>query len=495
MLLQELIKHTQILASGGSLDVNISDITNDSREIKAQTLFVAILGLKTDGHQFITEAFKKKAVATIIENSNFQSAEYPWVQVPNSRKALADLSAALYDFPSRRLNIIGVTGTNGKTTTTNLISTILEGAGHITGLIGTIENRICKEVLAVSHTTPEASDLQKLFRLCLDKRADYGVIEVSSHALDLHRVRNTEFDIAVFTNLTPEHLDFHKDMESYLLAKGKLFSSLGCNAHKTRRKFAILNADDPYSQDLAEMTRVPIITYGLENEADVKAEQVEITSAGVKYLLRYTDQKIPVKLKLTGLFNVYNSLAAIAVGLVEGIPIERIIASLEKTAGIPGRFESINSGSDYAVIVDYSHTPDSLENCLKTAQELVQGRIITVFGCGGDRDRTKRPVMGEVAGRYSDLAIVTSDNPRTEDPEDIIAEIIPGLEKGTKSYLRITDRKEAIYRAVQEAKSDDIIIIAGKGHEDYQLIGEQVLHFDDREVAQEALRQAGKWRD
>jgi UDP-N-acetylmuramyl-tripeptide synthetase len=224
---------------------------------------------------------------------------------------------------------------------------------------------------------------------------------------------------------------------------------------------------------------------------------VEISSAGVKFNLKYTDRQIPVKLKLTGLFNVYNSLAAIAVGLVEGISIEGIIASLEKIAGIPGRFESVNGGNDYTVIVDYSHTPDSLENCLKTAKELARGRIITVFGCGGDRDRTKRPLMGEVAGRYSDIAIVTSDNPRCEEPEAIIDEIIPGLEKGpiAKPYLRITDRREAIFRAVQEAKSGDIIIIAGKGHEDYQLIGKQVLHFDDREVAQEALRQAGKWEE
>ncbi|NLO75387.1 MAG: UDP-N-acetylmuramoyl-L-alanyl-D-glutamate--2,6-diaminopimelate ligase [Clostridia bacterium] len=497
LILKELIKHTKVLASGGNLDVNISDLTNDSREIKSHTLFVAIPGLKTDGHQFIKEAIKKKAVATIIENSSYRSEEYTWVQVPNSRKALADLSAALYGFPSQRLNIIGVTGTNGKTTTTNLIAAILEDAGHLPGLVGTIENRIGKKVLPVSHTTPEAHNLQKLFKLFLSEGADYGVMEVSSHALEMQRVRGTDFDIAVFTNLSQEHLDFHEDMESYLLAKGKLFSSLGCNTQKTRRKFAILNADDPYVQYLAEMTRVPIITYGIEHEADVKAEKIEVSSAGVKFNLKYTDRQIPVKLKLTGLFNVYNSLAAIAVGLVEGISIEGIIASLEKITGIPGRFESINGGNDYTVIVDYSHTPDSLENCLKTAKEFARGRIITVFGCGGERDRTKRPVMGEVAGRYSDLVIVTSDNPRCEDPEAIIDEIIPGLEKGAiaKPYLRITDRREAIFRAVQEALPDDIIIIAGKGHEDYQLIGKQVLPFDDREVAQEALRQAGKWKE
>lgn len=495
--LKELIEHTQVLASGGNLDIEILDIAYDSREIKPQTLFVAIPGMKIDGHKFINDAFKKKAVATIIENSSFRSEAYPWVQVPNSRKAMADLSTAIYGFPSRHLNIIGVTGTNGKTTTTNLITAILEDAGHVAGLVGTIENRIGTEVLPVIHTTPEAPDLQKLLKTFLSKGADYAVMEVSSHALELQRVKNTEFDIAVFTNLTQEHLDFHGDMDKYLLAKGKLFSSLGHFAHKKRRKFAILNVDDPYAKYMAELTRVPIITYGIENEADVKAEKVEVTPTGVKYFLRYTDQQILVSLKLTGMFNVYNSLAAIAVGLVEGISITNIIASLEKIAGIPGRFQSINGGLEYPVIVDYSHTPDSLENCLKTVKEFVAGRIITVFGCGGDRDRTKRPLMGEVAGKYSDLSIVTSDNPRSEDPEAIIAEIIPGLEKAIKDklFLQITDRREAIFRAVQEAQPHDIIVIAGKGHEDYQLIGTQVLHFDDREVAQEALRHTGKWRD
>jgi len=495
--LRELIKCTKVLAFGGNPDIEILDLAYDSREVKPGTLFVAIPGLKIDGHKFILDALQRKAVAAIIENSAFRSAQYPWVQVPDSRKALADLSCAFHGDPSRFLNLVGVTGTNGKTTTTNLITAILEEAGHRAGLVGTIQNRIGKEVFPVAHTTPEAPDLQKLFKLFLAKGAEYGVIEVSSHALELQRVRNTEFDIAVFTNLTQEHLDFHRDMESYLLAKGKLFSSLGYNAHKKRRKFAILNADDPYTQYLAEMTRVPIITYGIENDADVKAEKVQVTSAGVEYFLRYTNQQLAVKLKLTGLFNVYNSLAAIAVGLVEGIPIEGIIATLEKIAGIPGRFESVNGGHEYTVIVDYSHTPDSLENCLKTAKELARGRIITVFGCGGDRDRTKRPLMGEVAGRLSDLCIVTSDNPRSEEPAAIIAEIVPGLERGAHGtpFLQIADRRKAIFRAVQEAKPEDIIIIAGKGHEDYQLIGTQVFPFDDKKVAKEALCQAGKWRD
>ncbi|HHY05525.1 MAG TPA: UDP-N-acetylmuramoyl-L-alanyl-D-glutamate--2,6-diaminopimelate ligase [Clostridia bacterium] len=497
MNLKELIKNTEVLAYGGNLDTEVLDLVYDTREIKPHSLFVAISGFKIDGHKFIQEAFQKKAVAAIIENSKFRSEEYSWIQVPDSRKALADLSCAFYGQPSHYLNMIGVTGTNGKTTTTNLITAILEDAGHLTGLVGTIHNRIGKKTLPVRHTTPEAPDLQRLLRFFLANNAAYGVLEVSSHALELQRVRNTEFDIVVFTNLTQEHLDFHQNMENYLLAKGKLFSNIGYQVHKQRRKFAIFNVDDPYSQYLAELTRVPIITYGLKNNADVQAEEVQVTSGGVQFILKYTDQRIPVKLKLTGLFNVYNALAAIAVGLVEGISIERIIATLENIAGIPGRFEKVNGGHEYTVIVDYSHTSDSLENCLKTALEFAQGRIITVFGCGGDRDRTKRPLMGEVAGRYSDLCIVTSDNPRSEDPEAIIAEIIPGVEKGSqgKPFWSIVDRGEAILKAIQEAKPEDVVIIAGKGHEDYQLIGSQVLPFDDRKVAQKALRQTGKWRD
>lgn len=493
--LGELIGYTDVIAYGGNLDSEIGDVTGDSRQAKPQTIFVAVTGFKTDGHKYIADALHRGASAVIIENDAFCSDEYTWIQVSDSRKALADLSSILYGEPSRKMNIVGVTGTNGKTTITNLITAILEDAGYLVGLLGTIHNRIGQEILPVEHTTPEASELQKLFKRFWAQGADYTVMEVSSHALELNRVRNTEFDVAVFTNLTQEHLDFHGDMENYLAAKGKLFSTLGQNADKKRRKFAIFNADDPYSYKLMEMTRVPIITYGIKKDADVQAEKICVSHAGVKFILKYADRQLPVKLKLTGLFNVYNSLAAIAVGLVEGIPAEKIIASLGKITGIPGRFENVNSGSDYAVIVDYSHTPDSLENCLKTARELARGRIITVFGCGGDRDRTKRPLMGEVAGRLSDLCIVTSDNPRSELPGKIIEEVLPGLAKGagTKPFLQIEDRQKAIFRAIKEAHAEDVVIIAGKGHENYQLIGSEVIPFDDKEVAREALQQTGKW--
>lgn len=489
MKLAQLLKYTEALSWAGDGELDIGDVTNDSRLVKPNSLFVAIPGFKADGHQYIAAALERGAKAVVIQDERFCSPSYSWILVTESRKALAELSAVVSGLPSRQLNVIGVTGTNGKTTTTNLIASILEDAGHTTGLIGTIHNRIGEEIIPVHHTTPEAPEIQQLFARFLERGARYAVMEVSSHALDLYRVEGTEFDIAVFTNLTQDHLDFHRNMEQYLAAKGKLFAGLGKKNHKQRRKFAIINGDDPYSDALAEMTSAPVIRYGIRKKADVRAEQLEIKASGVKFTLKYTDRQYPVLLKLTGIFNVYNALAAIAVGLVEGITPESIVSSLEKIGGIPGRFEKVDAGQDFTVIVDYSHTPDSLENCLKTAREFVQRRIITVFGCGGDRDKTKRPLMGEVAGRLSDYCIVTSDNPRSEQPEEIIEQIVTGLEKrmDANSFAKITDRREAIFRAVGMAGPGDVVIIAGKGHEDYQIIGPQVLPFDDRLVAREAL--------
>ncbi|MCR4441109.1 MAG: UDP-N-acetylmuramoyl-L-alanyl-D-glutamate--2,6-diaminopimelate ligase [Peptococcaceae bacterium] len=494
MKLAELKEYTEVLAESGDLEKEVEQVVYDSCQAGAGSVFVAVPGFKTDGHLFIGEAMERGAAAAVIQDSRYMSEGYPWLLVPSTRKALADLSCAVYGFPGSRLNIIGVTGTNGKTTTTNLIARILEDAGHRPGLVGTIYNRIGREIIPVHHTTPEAPDLQKLFLAFLEKGADYAVMEVSSHALELSRVRGTEFDVAVFTNLTQDHLDFHGEMEQYLAAKGKLFAGLGVKSKKQRRKFAIINWDDPYAGAIAEMTSVPVITYAVRKNADVKAEKVEVRAEGARFVLKFTDRAVPVRLRLTGFFNVYNALAAVAVGLVEGIDVENIVASLEKLAGIPGRFEKVEEGGegqDFTVIVDYSHTPDSLENCLKTAREFTTGRVITVFGCGGDRDRKKRPVMGEIAGRLSDYIVVTSDNPRSEEPQAIIAEIMPGVRKTSLPgrYVEIADRKEAIFHAVREAKTGDVVIIAGKGHEDYQIIGMRVVHFDDRETAREAIRE------
>lgn len=493
MKLTDLLVYTEVLAAAGNLTENVALVTYDSRRVREGSLFVAIEGYKIDGHNFIQDALKRGATAVIIQDPAYKSDMYSWVLVPNTRIALADLSSAFWSFPSGKLNLIGVTGTNGKTTTTNLITTILEDHGCKTGLIGTIHNRIGQEIIPVHHTTPEAPELQGLFQEFFSKEAVYAVMEVSSHALELHRVRGSEFDVAVFTNLTQDHLDFHGDMEKYLAAKRKLFNSLGKQTRKQRRKFAIINIDDPYGRQLAEMSGVPMITYGVKNPADVKADQVEVKASGVKFQLRYTNQILPVSLKLTGIFNVYNALAAIAVGLVENVPIRSIIASLENIPGIPGRFETVDEGQDFTVIVDYSHTPDSLENCLKTAREFVQGRIITVFGCGGDRDKTKRPIMGEVAARLSDFVVITSDNPRSENPRDIICDIVPGVMKSMepRQFVEIVDRREAINLAVREAQKGDMVIIAGKGHEDYQIIGTEVLPFADQVVVADAIKARG----
>lgn len=488
--LTQLLEYTEVINYQGNLDREITGLVYDSRLVVPGSIFVAITGYKTDGHEYIPNALALGAEAVVIQNSKFRSGDYTWIEVPDSRMAMADLSSAIYGFPAGKMSIVGVTGTNGKTTTTNLITSILEESGYKTGLIGTIHNRIGNETIPVHHTTPEAPDLQKLFVSFLEKGARYAVMEVSSHALDLYRVRGTEFDVAVFTNLTQDHLDFHGNMEKYLAAKGKLFASLNKKGTKQRRKFAVINADDPYAEALAEMTTAAVITYGIKKQADVRALNVKVEAKGVSFTLKYTDKEIPVLLKLTGIFNVYNCLAAISVGLVEGISIEKIINTLEKVEGIPGRFEKVDEGQDFTVIVDYSHTPDSLENCLKTAREFAAGRIITVFGCGGDRDRTKRPIMGEVSARLSDFTILTSDNPRSEEPKSIINDIIPGVSKivGKDKYLELVDRKEAIYKAVNLARPGDVVIIAGKGHEDYQVIASRILNFSDRSVAIDAIK-------
>ncbi len=488
--LLDLLSATEINDLDGNLTGTVSFVTSDSRQVREGALFVAVKGYKSDGHKYIQSAIEKGAIAAVIEDRDYISDNYPWILVPDTRKALADFSAAFCGYPSSKLNLIGVTGTNGKTTTTNLITAILDDYGHKAGLIGTIHCRIGKDILPAQHTTPEAPELQQLFCDFLGKGADYAVMEVSSHALELQRVRGCDFDVAVFTNLTQDHLDFHGNMEKYLMAKSRLFYNLGRSSRKKRRKYAIINIDDPAGQQLASMTTASIITYGVNNNADVRAEQVEVAATGVRYQLRYTNQVIPVSLQLTGMFNVYNSLAAIAVGLVENIPVSSIIASLEKIAGIPGRFEKVNAGQDFTVIVDYSHTPDGLDNCLRTARAIARGRLITVFGCGGDRDRSKRPLMGEIAGRLSDFVVVTSDNPRSECPQDIINDIVAGLSKvmDSQQFLKVEDRQAAIRLAIQEARAGDVVVIAGKGHESYQIIGERVLSFDDREAAAEAIR-------
>lgn len=486
MKLETLVQDISKIAIARIINIEIKGIKYDSRLVKPGDLFVAIKGFNTDGHQYIKNAIANGASAVVLEDKSYCSLEFPWVLVENSRNALADLSAVFYDHPSRNFLLVGVTGTNGKTTTTNLIAEIFADQGYKVGLVGTIHNRIGKKIIPVERTTPESSDLQELFSQMVAEKVTCAVIEVSSHALDLARVRGCEFDIAVFTNLTQDHLDYHKSMEEYYKAKAKLFTNLGLNSTKNKKKIGIINGDDPWGQKLLAETTVEKLSYGVDKDVNLKAKEIKIASCGVNY--HVNNHK--VNLMLTGKFNVYNSLAALAVAESQGIPLEKAIKSLESVTGIAGRFELVESTEDFVVIVDYAHTPDGLINILSTAEEFTKGRIITVFGCGGDRDRTKRPLMGKAAAEHSDYLIVTSDNPRTEDPQQIIKDILPGIEQqvSTNMYRVVVDRKKAIREAIKMAQKDDIIIIAGKGHETYQEINGKKYPFNDKKVAEEILK-------
>lgn len=492
MLFNELVAGQKILASGGQGHRPIRGIAYDSRRVEPGFLFVAVKGLKTDGHRYVEQALARGAVALVLEEPLDVPPGVCWVRVPDTRIALGLLATEFYAHPSQKLRMIGVTGTNGKTTTTNLIRAIYKEAGRQTGLIGTIANYIGERALPVEHTTPESLDLQKLLADMVEAGVDAALMEVSSHALALQRVAGCEFDVAVFTNITQDHLDFHQDMDNYLAAKARLFEQLG-DGSKPGSKFAVINADDPRAGEIIARTRVPVITYSVVNPSDVKAGDINVTARGVSFAVESTWGNCRLNLKLTGLFNVYNALAAFTVGAVEGLPVELVSRALAGVSGVHGRFELVDRGQDFAVVVDYAHTPDGLENILKTARQITTGRLITVFGCGGDRDRTKRPIMGEIAARYSDRPVVTSDNPRTEEPLAIIKDVEEGVSRvlAPESYEVIPDRREAIKYAIQNARSGDVVIIAGKGHEDYQIIGTQKFHFDDREEAAKALEALG----
>lgn len=486
MKLKDLVDQIEKKTLSNIAQVQVGGIKYDSRQVKKDDLFVAIKGFKSNGHEYIKSALKNGASAVVLEDESYCSDNFPWVLVPNSRAALADLSAVFFDYPSRKFVLIGVTGTNGKTTTTNLIAKILEGQGNKVGLIGTIHNRIGAKIIPVERTTPESSDLQQLFQEMVENEVSHVVMEVSSHALDLERVRGSEYDIAVFTNLTQDHLDYHGNMEEYFQAKAKLFKELLTKGHKKQKKAAVINIDDTWGEKLLKECLTTSISYGIENGANLKAEKIVVTASGVNYEVAGK----PVNLQLTGKFNVYNSLAALSVAQALGISLDEAITTLERVPGISGRFQLVEGTKDFAIIVDYAHTPDSLVNVLTTVQEFVQGRIITVFGCGGDRDRTKRPLMGKAAAKYSDYCFVTSDNPRSEEPEAIITDIIPGVEEimTKEQYQVVVDRKEAIEKAINFADKGDVIVIAGKGHETYQEIKGKKYPFDDKEIAEEIIK-------
>ncbi len=489
--LNALLNPMEVVEIKGAANVEISGLQYDSRRVKPRDAFVCIEGFKTDGHRFIPQAVSAGAGVIVVQKDISTIPGVTVVKVKDSRKALAEMAAAFYGYPSRSLNLVGVTGTNGKTTTTYLIKQILGAMGQKTGLIGTIANLIGDQALPVSHTTPESLELQQLLRDMNDVGCSYSVMEVSSHALDLQRVVGCEYDIAVFTNLTQDHLDYHGTFDHYFQSKLRLFTGLGYQTVKKRSKIAVVNRDDPYGEKVIRACppEVRLLTYAINNPADIRAREIEVKPTGTTFLIAYPGGETKLRLNLTGYFNVYNTLAAFAVGWAEGFPANSVVTALHKLQGVPGRFELVTGSRDFGVIVDYAHTPDGLENILTTARKITTGRVITVFGCGGDRDRTKRPLMGAVAARLGDYTVITSDNPRSEPPQAIINEIEPGVSQavGPDRYRKVVDRRQAIREAIMMARPGDLVIIAGKGHEDYQIIGNQVIAFDDREVAREIL--------
>jgi UDP-N-acetylmuramoyl-L-alanyl-D-glutamate--2,6-diaminopimelate ligase len=493
MQLQELASLLLISRIHGDAEVDITGIQIDSRKLVQGDLFICIPGLVVDGHDYAAKAIANGAVALVTERLLELETPVPQLIVKESRFAMAALAAHFYGYPSDNMKVIGITGTNGKTTTTYLIEKILRDQGYITGLMGTIQMKVGSVYTEMERTTQESLDLQRSFQQMREAGTDYCIMEVSSHALDFGRVKGIHFRTGIFTNLSQDHLDYHKTMENYQAAKGLLFSRLGNNFAESpeNRQFAVLNADDPASDSYRHLTSAQVITYGIHKKCDVRASDIKITSEGTEFLLTSFAGEAAFRMKLVGKFNVYNALGAIASTLAEGVPLEQIRNSLEGIAAVDGRMEVVNEGQNYLVLVDYAHTPDGLENALGTIREFVEGNVVTVFGCGGDRDRTKRPKMGKVTATYSDYVFVTSDNPRTENPSEIIQDIVPGLiEAGfpENRYELIVDRREAIQKAIDRAGPGDVILIAGKGHETYQDIMGVKHDFDDRLVAKAAIR-------
>jgi UDP-N-acetylmuramoyl-L-alanyl-D-glutamate--2,6-diaminopimelate ligase len=468
----------------------VTGITYDSRQVKPGFVFVALRGANADGASFAPQAIDKGAIAVVAHGAAPASASVSWLDVSDDRAALAWLSARFYGNPSEELMLVGITGTNGKTTTSYILASIFETAGVKCGRIGTVGYRIGGREIDAARTTPEAPDLQQMLREMVDAGSGACVMEVSSHALSLRRADNLRFAAGIFTNLTRDHLDFHQDMEAYFEAKRRLFELLPDGA------VGVINTDDRRGADMAAATRRPV-TYAIDGPADVRPGPLSFSLDGLAFEIRTPRGTLHIRSKLVGRPNAYNILAASAAAMALDLPFSAIEAGVTALEHVPGRFEVVSgSTDDVRVIVDYAHTDDALKNLLETARPLTAARIITVFGCGGDRDRTKRPLMGAVAARLSDLVVVTSDNPRSENPERIIEEIRrgivvppdrgPGRGAGTPS-LAIVDRRAAIEKAIRDARAGDLVLIAGKGHEKYQVIGDRTLPFDDAEVARTAL--------
>ena len=480
MLLKELLAKVDVITTTADGDMEIHGVCYDSRTLRAGELFVAIKGFESDGHEYINDAVEKGAVCVLCQNA--PEIKQPYVIVKDSRKALAELSAAWFGYPAEKLKIIAVTGTNGKTTVTNLIKWIVESyTGQKAGLIGTNGNMIGDAELHTIHTTPESYEIHELFSKMVTQGCVYAIMEVTSHALTLSRVHGIDFEVGVFTNLTQDHLDFHSSMEEYAQAKSQLFSFT---------KNAVINADDDFAHFMIKSAKCPVSTYAVKDgAADFVAKNIKLQSDKVDFSVLTIGSLLRVELGTPGMFTVYNALAAISTAVLLGFDLERIIAVLQTCKGVKGRAEVVPTDSDFTVLIDYAHTPDALENIIKASRALTHGRVVTLFGCGGDRDKTKRPIMGAIASEYSDFVIVTTDNPRTEEPGSIINDILAGMKDTKTPYRVIENRREAIYWALESALPGDVLILAGKGHETYQIIGKEKTRFDEREVVAEYFKE------
>jgi UDP-N-acetylmuramoyl-L-alanyl-D-glutamate--2,6-diaminopimelate ligase len=487
MRLNELLRGLDGLELGPEAEVEITSLAYDSRRVQRGSLFFAIEGEKADGHAFIPQALERGALAVASERQPPSALASRWVRVTRIRQALSTAGRVFFGQPDSRLKLIGITGTNGKTTTAFLLDSILHAAGIRTGLFGTIEHRVGDRALPALNTTPESLDLWSYFAQTVEAGGTGVVMEVSSHALAQERVWGFPFSVAVFTNLTRDHLDYHKDFEHYFEAKRRLFDGLGT----LPPQWAVINLDDPWGRKLLDVPCPQRLTYGMSSNAQVKASNLEQRHNGLEGTIVTPAGKLQLVSSLMGRANLANILAATAASLAYGIPLEKIERGLRDLKAVPGRFERIDEGQPFLVVVDYAHTDDALRNVLSTARELTRNRLIVVFGCGGERDRAKRPLMGEAAGSLSDLAVLTSDNPRGEDPLLIMRDALVGLQKAGKPYWAEVDRETAIRKALEEAREGDVVVLAGKGHETYQILKDRMIPFDDREVARKVLGEMG----
>ncbi|HXX18968.1 MAG TPA: UDP-N-acetylmuramoyl-L-alanyl-D-glutamate--2,6-diaminopimelate ligase [Candidatus Acidoferrum sp.] len=491
MKLRDLLSGAEISRTTGPMEAEIRSVAYDSRKASAASLFFALHGETLDGTKFVEDAVQRGAIAIASAAARPDSLpkNVAWIELPDGseRRGLARAAANWYGHPAESLKLVGVTGTNGKTTTTFLVDSILRAAGHTTGLIGTTGYRTPKGSRAAGNTTPESLDLQQMFAEVRDAGGTHVVLEASSHALAMERLWGCHFAVAIFTNLTRDHLDYHKTFEEYFAAKQLLFAGSGTGAPDV----AVINADDPYSTQLTGLAR-RTLTYGLSGARDLTATNLSLSFQGLKFTAETSAGKIEVRSRLVGRINVYNILAAIGAGIGLNVPVAKIAEGVASLDLVPGRFQSIDEGQPFLVVVDYAHTDDALRNLIATARELgPNSRIITVFGAGGERDRTKRPLMGEAAGSLSDLVVLTSDNPRREDPLRIINDVVVGLQRVNANYRVEADREQALTAALEEARPGDIVLLAGKGHETYQVLASGTIEFDDREKAREILRRKG----